>query len=176
MVMIREYRLSLAVVIGVSILGIGAYVWGTTTSASGKVMGFDAVHVLSGTNDCIQAVTDFDDYVDMPGVVQDLSGAGPFVVMFQGQFYDPFISGGNPVGSRVVISAEIDGGQVGSFLAIGNQLEATGSSMQTFGFNSASGPLGKGAHQLKVRWRVTPAGANACVEERSLIVLKPTPA
>ena len=173
MAVIRSYRLLVAVATAVSLLAIG-YVWGTTTSSSGKVNSFDAVHILSGTNDCITAITDFDDFVDMPGVVQDLSGTGPFVVMFQGQFYDPFINGGNGPGSRVAIAAEIDGIQVGSFFAIGNQLEATGSSMQTFGFNSASGPLNKGPHELKVRWRVTPAGANACVEERSLIVLKPT--
>ena len=167
---IRRYRFLLAIALGAIVaLGLGAYVAAvTTTTGSGKVKSFNGVQAASGQNDCITAATPNDDYVDMPGMVLNLSGSGPFVVLFQGQFYSDL---DNASGSRVVISAYIDGVPVGSFFAIGNQLEDF--SMQTYGFNSFSGVLAAGPHELKVRWRVTSTGARACVEERSLIVLEP---
>ena len=137
-----------------------------TAVGGGSVRGFKGVQVV-GLPDT--ACTTSSPFEPMPGMSLklDLKRRGPIVVMFQGQF-----GGAVPVaGARTVLRIVVDGVVVGSAIAVGND---TGSGLETFGFNSFSTtPLGAGSHEVKVLWHTFPAGAQSCVEERSLIVLHP---
>ena len=137
-----------------------------TAVGGGQVRGFKGVQVV-GLPDT--ACTTSSPFEAMPGMSLklDLKRRGPIVVMFQGQF-----GGAVPTaGARTVLRIVVDGVVVGSAMAVGND---TGSGLETFGFNSFSTtPLGAGSHEVKVLWHTFPAGAQSCVEERSLIVLHP---
>jgi hypothetical protein len=137
-----------------------------TAVGSGNVRGFQGVQVV-GLPDT--ACTTSFPFTPMPGMSLKLSlkRRGPIVVMFQGQF-----GGAAPTaGARTALRIVVDGVVVGSAIAIGND---NGPGLETFGFNSFSTtPLGAGSHTVDVLWHTFPAGAESCVEERSLIVLHP---
>jgi len=96
-----------------------------------------------------------------------LDTEGPVVVLFQGQF-GGFRSTAN---ARTGIRFTIDRSIVGSAIAVGN--DQHGTSPQTFGFNAFSSPLALGSYTVKVLWSTGPDEATSCVEERSLIILRP---
>jgi len=98
-----------------------------------------------------------------------LDTEGPVVVLFQGQF-GGFRSTAN---ARTGIRFTIDRSIVGSAIAVGN--DHHDGNHQTFGFNAFSSPLPPGGHTVKVLWNTGPGpdGATSCVEERSLIILRP---
>ena len=136
-----------------------------TSVGGGNIRGFNGVQVTSLPDSACTAALEFE---DMPGmsVRFRLHQRGAVVVMFQGQF------GGfeSDAGARPAIRIVIDDQIVGSAIAIASDPD-TG--LTTFGFNAFSTVLRPGVHTAKVLWHSFPEGSTTCVEERSLIVLRP---
>jgi hypothetical protein len=138
-----------------------------TAIGGGDIRGFQGVQVVGLPDTTCTTSVPFE---AMPGMSLkvNLKRRGPIVAMFQGQF-----GGGSRsvAGTRTALRIVVDGVVLGSAIAVGND---TGSGLETFGFNSFSTtPLAAGSHEVKVLWHTFPAGAESCVEERSLIVLRP---
>jgi len=146
-------------------LGTAAYAIASTSTGAGQIRGFDGVQV-TGLPDF--ACTSSLPFEDMPGMSLrfTLLRRGAVVVLFQGQFGGFSSTADNRVGLRFTI----DGAIVGSAIAIGSD---PGAGLGTFGYNAYSIPLKPGTHTAKVLWHTFPTKATSCVEERSLIVLRP---
>ena len=147
-------------------LGLGvAPVSAGTSVGAGNIRGFNGVQVTSLPDSACTASLEFE---DMPGmsVRFRLHQRGAVVVMFQGQFGGFDSDATARPGIRLVIDDQI----VGSAIAIGSD---PGTGLTTFGFNAFSTVLRPGVHTAKVLWHSFPEGATTCVEERSLIVLRP---
>jgi hypothetical protein len=138
----------------------------STAEGTGPISGFEGVQVVGLPDGACTTSLPFE---DVPGMSVDvtLRERGRLVVMFQGQF------GGSrsTANARTVLRLVVDGVVVGSGIAIAND---HGEGLETFGFNAfTTTPLDAGTHTVKALWHTYPAGAVSCVEERSLIVLRP---
>ncbi len=134
-----------------------------TMSGGDKIKQFEGVQVGPGEPACTSAL----EFAEMPGTALsfDTPRDVQVVLLFQGQF------GGfsSTPDARAVVRLTIDGAIAGSATAIGND---HGTSLETFGYNSFT-TVGAGTHVAKVEWHTFPPGATSCVEERSLILLRP---
>ncbi len=147
-------------------LGLGIVPASAGTSVGGgNIHGFSGVQVTSLPDFACTAALEFE---DMPGMAVRfrLHQSGAVVVMFQGQFGGFDSDAGARPGIRLVIDDRI----VGSAIAIASD---PGTGLTTFGFNAFSMVLRPGVYTAKVLWHSFPEGATTCVEERSLIVLRP---
>ena len=162
----RTTMITRAALVGLIALGQGVIQAsaGTSTGA-GPIRGFNGVQVTSLPDSTCTSSLDFGEMQGMT-VQFKLQQRGAVVVMFQGQFGE-FESVAN---ARPVLRITIDDQIVGSAMAIGSDPE---SGLMTFGFNAYSTTLRRGVHTAKVLWHSFPEGATTCVEERSLIVLRP---
>jgi hypothetical protein len=157
-----RYRLLgvIVAVLSLTVLGAAAF----TTMGGGRIRQFEGVQVGPPDSACTSSL----EFEDMPGMSLpfELHQRGQVVMLFQGQF------GGftSTADARAVIRFTIDGVTTGSAVAVGND---HGADLQTFGFNVFSSTLGSGPHTAQVLWHTFPSGATSCVEERSLIILRP---
>jgi hypothetical protein len=150
------------------VMGLAVHADAITSFGVGRIRGFEGVQVI-GLPDF--ACTSSFDFEDMPGMslTFTLDTEGPVVVLFQGQF-GGFSSTPN---AQTAIRFTIDRKIVGSAIAVRN--DHHGRDSQTFGFNAFSSPLAPGGHTVNVLWNTGtgPDGETSCVEERSLIILRP---
>jgi hypothetical protein len=161
-----RYRPLVATLVLTSLAGWGVAL-AVTSAGAGRIKGFEGVQVApSGAPD--SACTSSDTFVPLPAMSLpfELTHDGRIVMLFQGQFG----GGSSTADARAIIRFTIDGAIAGSAVAVGND---HGDGLQTFGYNSFSAPLEQGPHTLEVQWHTFPSGATSCVEERSLIILRP---
>ncbi|HEX4946874.1 MAG TPA: hypothetical protein VFZ34_09430 [Blastocatellia bacterium] len=156
-------RIGLIVLILIVLMGVSVttYVVAITGTGEGTIKKFEGVQIVGLPDTACMSSLELE---PMPGMSLPFTmhNKGRVVVLFQGQF-----AGFN---SRSVIRFTIDGNVVGSGIAVGND---HGTGLQTFGFNAFSNELEPGAHTLQVLWHTFPLGGTSCVEERSLIILRP---
>ena len=160
MTLATRYRvLAVFTIVVLTVFGVAAL----TTTGGDKVKSWEGVQVGPPDFACTSSLP----FEAMPAMSLpfDLNQKGQVVLLFQGQF------GGfsSTPGARAIIQLTIDGVVVGSAAAIGND---HGVDLQTFGYN-AFGSVSAGPHVAEVQWHTFPPGATSCVEERSLILLRP---